>query len=86
MVDFGHLDYCDTTRTLHAVGRDALFDGLAGFAVLDVLDVFGGAGDHFLPRDFGGATLDGILHSSAHFFRLALVCLGLPWCSAVTVV
>ena len=38
--------------TLHTIRRDAFFDGLAGLAVLDVLDVFGGAGDHFLARGF----------------------------------
>ncbi len=37
---------------LYAVGRNTLFDGCAGFAVLDVVEVFGGAGDHFLAGDF----------------------------------
>ena len=29
---------------LYTIGGKALFDGLAGFAVFDVLEVFGGAG------------------------------------------
>jgi hypothetical protein len=52
-VDSSHLDFQqDTTRTLYTVRRNPLFDRLAGLAVLDVLEVLGGAGNHFPARDF----------------------------------
>ena len=50
---FQHFDFQrNTNRMLHAVRGNSLFDRLSGFSVLDVVVVFGGAGDHFPAGDF----------------------------------